>query len=158
MKTACSYYIRTFELVIFFSLALLSCKDPTKRSESEIRAIVDQENTGKKTAIASTDEIKVTDFFPKPIIGNKLNAEENKLVDSFLNNTSNRTKIYKIIKIVVSRSADLAYEYGENSGGYDSKKNGHVEFHNYYLRVWRKVDNIWTIDVFFQHIPYPLPQ
>jgi hypothetical protein len=43
-------------------------------------------------------------------------------------------------RIVVSKSGDMAYEYGRGSLSYDEQKTGkHVSFETGYLRVWKSV-------------------
>ena len=49
-------------------------------------------------------------------------------------------------RIVVSKSCDMAYEYGTAVTDFDDQKTGkHISFPSGYLRVWRFVDGIWQV-------------
>ena len=62
---------------------------------------------------------------------------------------SNRTE--------VSSSADMAYEYGWYTFGFDTE-NGRIEDKGKYIVVWKNVDGAWKVAVDIFNTDLPLPE
>ena len=93
-----------------------------------------------RTITYTDDNFFWTGAFDKPLIGkaeraegtNKLEAEEPR---------KNEVDADRPQRIVVSKSGDMAYEYGGGELSYDEQKTGkHTSFQIGYLRVWESVD------------------
>jgi hypothetical protein len=93
-----------------------------------------------RTITYTDDNFFWTGAFDKPLIGkaeraegtNKLEAEEPR---------KNEVDADRPQRIVVSKSGDMAYEYGGGELSYDEQKTGkHTSFQIGYLRVWKSVD------------------
>jgi hypothetical protein len=75
--------------------------------------------------------------YDKPLIGNaQQNAARTKSETE--EPRKNQVSADHPQRIVVSKSGDMAYEYGRGSLSYDEQKTGkHVAFDTAYLRVWK---------------------
>ena len=51
------------------------------------------------------------------------------------------------MRLAVSRSGDMAYEFGNFTMSFETPEKKHVNFSGSYLRVWRKVGGEWMVDV-----------
>jgi hypothetical protein len=104
-------------------------------SEQTIRDAVQN-----KTIKYTDDNFFWSGAYDKPMIGRaeqeegrkKLGAEEPR---------KNEVDVDHPQRVVVSKSGDMAYEYGGGELSFDEQKTGkHVSFQVGYLRVWKSVD------------------
>jgi hypothetical protein len=104
-------------------------------SEKTIRDAV-QNRTIKYT----DDNFFWSGAFNKPLIGNAEQAQGTKKLDAE-EPRKNEVAVERPQRIVVSKSGDMAYEYGGGELSYDEQKTGkHTSFQIGYLRVWKSVD------------------
>src|SRR5271155_3541242 len=77
--------------------------------------------------------------YDKPMIGKAERAEGAKKVEA---EEPRKNEVYtdRPQRVVVSKSGDMAYEYGGGEMSFDEQKTGkHVFFQVAYLRVWKSV-------------------
>jgi hypothetical protein len=78
--------------------------------------------------------------YDKPMIG-KAKQEEGRNTAEAEEPRKNEVAADHPQRVVVSKSADMAYEYGGGEMSYDEQKTGkHVSFQVAYLRVWQSAD------------------
>jgi hypothetical protein len=78
--------------------------------------------------------------FDKPLIG-KDEQEEGRKKAEAEEPRNNEVNADHPQRVVVSKSGDMAYEYGGGELSYDEQKTGkHTSFQIGYLRVWKSVD------------------
>jgi ketosteroid isomerase-like protein len=104
-------------------------------SEQKIRDAINNH-----TVKSADDVFFWSGAYDKPLIGKVEIQEALKKLEA---NTPRKNQVEKINpqRIVVSRSGDMAYEYGTGELSFDDVKSGkHIEFQNAYLTVWKSVD------------------
>ena len=116
--------------------------------EQAIRAIVAQGNEGKPMPYTD-DRIFVSGAFPKPLIGMKLNAEDQQRSDNMKTERLNFTSRFRIERLVVAQAGDMAYEFGYGDLAWDTPEKKHVAIESSYVRVWRKMQGSWKVDLSF---------
>jgi len=78
--------------------------------------------------------------YDKPMIGKSEQAEGRRKAEAE-EPRKNEANADHPQRVVVSKSGDMAYEYGDGEMSYDERKTGkHVSFQLGYLRVWKLVD------------------
>jgi len=78
--------------------------------------------------------------YDKPMIGKVEQEEGRKNVESE-EPRKNEVSADHPQRVVVSKSGDMAYEYGGGELSFDEQKTGkHVSFEVGYLRVWKSID------------------
>lgn len=81
-----------------------------------------------------------TGAYDKPMIGKAEREEGRKKVEAE-EPRKNEVDADHPQRVVVSKSGDMAYEYGGGEMSFDEQKTGkHVSFQVGYLRVWKSVD------------------
>jgi hypothetical protein len=104
-------------------------------SEQTIRDAV-QNRTIKYT----DDNFFWSGAYDKPMVGKAEQAEGRKKAEGE-EPRKNEVSADHPQRVVVSKSGDMAYEYGAGEMSYDEQKTGkHVSFQTGYLRVWKSVD------------------
>jgi hypothetical protein len=104
-------------------------------SEQTIRDAVQN-----KTIKYTDDNFFWSGAYDKPMIGNSEQAEGRKKAEAE-EPRKNEANADHPQRVVVSKSGDMAYEYGNGEMSYDDQKTGkHVSFQVGYLRVWKSVD------------------
>jgi ketosteroid isomerase-like protein len=113
--------------------------------EQVIREIIKQENENQVRPKFTDDVISAPVGTPRPFVGKQAwiaGVQE-------LNKTRPNTKLVRTPeRIVVAASNDLAYEYGNQTMAWDKPEGGRFEGQGAYLRIWRKVNNEWLLEVF----------
>ncbi len=116
--------------------------------EQTIRGLVAQFNTGKVPTY--TDErIFVSGAFAKPQIGKEVSEEDKARRDKMQKERLNFKQNSRIQRLEVAKAGDMAYEFGLADLSWDTPEKKHIAFESSYLRVWRKVEGEWKVDVFF---------
>jgi len=120
--------------------------------EAAIRQII----AGGKRPALTADSIFWSGAYKRPVIG----AEKPVPYDGPLGVAnrvpgSQRTKT-DVIRLVVSESGDMAYEYSKGTLEYDIKSGAHIKFDTGALTVWQKEDGQWKIAAQFVR-PYDTP-
>ncbi len=104
-------------------------------SEQAIRDAVQN-----KTIKYTDDNFFWSGAYDRPMIGQAQQAEGRKKAEAE-EPRKNEANADHVQRVVVSKSGDLAYEYGNGEMSYDEQKTGkHVSFQLGYLRVWKSVD------------------
>ena len=104
-------------------------------SEQTIRDAVQN-----KTMKSADDSYFWSGAYDKPLIG-KVEREEGRKKLEVEEPRKNQAGSQHPQRIDVSKSGDMAYEYGTGELSYDDQKTGkHVAFQAGYLRVWKLVD------------------
>ena len=136
--------ISSFMLLLFASAQSSSANT----DEQTIRNLIAQENEGKNV-IQSTDSIVfVAGPFPRPLVG-KMNPERQAISDSISKVRSNSTYKREVVRLVVAKSGDIAYEFGNGVINYVNPQKEPVVVNNSYVRTWKKVNGQWMVDIAF---------
>ena len=140
---------------LFFSSAfILLCtwaaaqSNSTSADEQAIRNLVAQANEGKNVVQSTDDVIFVSGPYPRPFIG-KTNEERQRIADSLSKVRSNFSYKREIVRLVVAKSGDIAYEFGNGVINFDNANKEHQTVNNSYVRTWRKVNGQWMVDIVF---------
>lgn len=135
-------------LVSGMFVSFLSAQGQAAGNEQTIRQLVADQNAGKQVIAYTENRIFVIGPFARPSIG-KNDPAYRQVMDSLGNVRRNVKAIQQIVRLEVAGSGDMAYEYGEGQTEYDDQNNQHTAFTNSYVRIWRKVNGQWLVDVFF---------
>jgi hypothetical protein len=126
---------RVFTLLFVFVTPVAAMAQSSVCSEQTIRDAVQN-----KTMKAADDEFFWSGRYDKPLIG-KAEHEEAAKKAEVDNPRKNQVSAQHPQRIVVSKSGDMAYEYGTGDLSFDDQKTGkHVAGQTGYLRVWKSVD------------------
>lgn len=125
----------------------LSNASPTS-DEQTIRSLVAQQNAGKMPAFTD-NRIFVSGAYPKPMIGKDMSDENKAAEERMKKERLHFRSTSSIQRLEVAKAGDMAYEFGTANLSWDTPDQKHVAFESSYVRVWRKVDGQWKVDVFF---------
>ena len=104
----------------------------------------------------SDDRIFVSGAYPRAIIGKEMTPENQQAEDGMKKERQNFKAISRIQRVVVSAGGDMAYEFGFGDLSWDTPDKKHISFENTYLRVWRKLQGEWKVEVLFARPNPPL--
>jgi|ERR1700728_5068066 len=122
-------------LLLLFAAPIAVMAQGSACSEQTIRDAV-QNRTIKYT----DDNFFWSGAYDKPMVGKAEQVEGRKKVEAE-EPRKNEVSADHPQRVVVSKSGDMAYEYGAGEMNYDEQKTGkHVSFQTGYLRVWKSVD------------------
>lgn len=123
--------------------------DDISQDEKQIRELVRKKDAGEE--IKSTeDSIFVAGPVSRPLIGKEQQAEFYKTQgNAILESRPNMKRETRVMRVVVAKSGDLAYEYSDFTMSWDSEDKKRTTFEGSYLRVWRKVNEEWLEEAFF---------
>jgi hypothetical protein len=127
--------MRICALVFFLAAPIAVMAQGPACSEQTIRDAVQNKN------IKYTDDSFFSSGgYDKPIIG-KAEREKAKEKAEAEEPRTNEVDADHPQRVVVSKSGDMAYEYGAGEISFDDQKTGkHVSFQTGYLRVWTSVN------------------
>jgi hypothetical protein len=126
---------RICALVFFLAAPIAVMAQGSACSEQTIRDAVQN-----KTIRYTDDNFFWSGGYDKPMIG-KAQREEGRKKAEAEEPRKNEVNADHPQRVVVSKSGDMAYEYGSGEMSYDEQKTGkHVSFQIGYLRVWKSVD------------------
>jgi ketosteroid isomerase-like protein len=128
--------------------AQTTVSNTTASDEQTIRNLVAQQNEGKQIPF-SDDRIFVSGAYPRPIIGKEMSAENKNADERMKTERQNFTRKDRIERLVLSQAGDMAYEFGYGDLAWDTPDKKHVAFEASYVRVWRKLQGQWKVDLFF---------
>ena len=132
-----------------FTYAQTATGNNTGTDEQTIRNLVAQQNEGKDVIKYTENRIFVSGAYPMPIIGNSPMSAANQEADNQVKARKNFTAKMRIERLEVAQAGDMAYEFGYGNLSFDTPENTHKSFEASYLRVWRKIQGEWKVDVFF---------
>ena len=113
-----------------------------KTDEQLLRNLIQEDNEGKNVIKRTEDSIFVSGAYPRPIIGRGFQEPSPK-------GRSNELHKSEVVRLAVSRSGDMAEEFGNFTLSFDQPDKTHISFDGSYLRVWRKINGEWLEDAFF---------
>ena len=120
-----------------------------KSDEAILRDLIQQADEGKQVIKSTEDLIFVSGAYPRPLIGRKEFEAARPPAQEIAKLRPNEKSHHEVLRLVVSESKDMAYEFGNYTiswDGGDSKRTG-VE--GSYVRIWRKQDGVWKREVHF---------
>ena len=126
---------KIFLLLLTLAAPMAATAQAPACSEQTIRDAV-QHHTYKP----SDDEFFWSGHYEKPLIGKEEHEKAAKKSDA---EAPRKKQVFTEHpqRIVVSRSGDMAYEYGSNQLSFDDPKTGkHFSADGAYLRVWKSAD------------------
>lgn len=136
-------------LIAFLICSNLANAQNNSSDEQTIRNLVAQENEGKNVIQSTDSSIFVSGAYPRPIIGKQNSAEEKQINEKMDTERQNFSSKRRIERIVVSQAGDMAYEFGYGDLSWDTPEKKHISFEASYLRVWRKINGEWKVEVSF---------
>ena len=113
------------------------------RDRRMIRNLIRQENDGRRVIKYTNEPIFVSGAYPRPLTGAQARSE---LRDD---NRGKRTVRQEMIRLTISKSRDVAYDFGNFRMSYDDPEGKRVSLSGSYLRVWRKLVGKWKVDALF---------
>lgn len=138
LKTAQRFLLALFMTVFCFTVSF------AQSDEQVIRDIIKQENETQTRPKVTDNVVSAPIGTPRPFVGK---ADWAAGVQE-LSKTRPNTKLVRTPeRIVVAASNDLAYEYGNQTMAWDKPEGGRFEGKGAYVRVWRKVNNEWLVEV-----------
>lgn len=144
-----AYAITGCRIVMLTLLALLlsAHKAKSQNDEAVIRQLVADHNTGKAMLRYTDDRVFVSGAYPRP----SYSANDQvfrQVSDSLRKVRQDQQQQQEIKRLQVAASGDMAYEVGEGRLRFTAN-NQRADVSNAYVRIWRKVDGQWLVDVFF---------
>lgn len=133
----------------FAATAQTTAGSTSKTDEQTIRDLVAQENEGKSVIKMTDDRIFVSGAYPMPMIGKEVSPENQQASDKIKAERRNFKQQFRIERLVVAQAGDMAYEFGYATLDWDKPDNSHVSGESTYLRVWRKLQGEWKVEVRF---------
>ena len=130
-------------------LAVAQANAPVKNDENFIRDLIQQQNNGKDVIKFTEEAIFVSGAYPRPMIGRQEREANKQRRDEINKSRPNQETKYDVVRLVVSQSGDMAYEYGNHTISYDGPDKKRTGFSGSYLRVWRKMNDNWLVDASF---------
>ena len=119
----------------------------TKSDEQALRELIQQRDQGKDVIKYTENAIFVSGAFPQgPVYGREAAKPKR---EEIAKSRPNQSTKHNVERLVVSKSGDMAYEFGNFTDAYDGADKKRTGFKGSYLRVWRKIDGEWQVDVAF---------
>jgi len=141
--------MRTASLIaLALCLTSPSSAQDVRADEAAIRVLIADLSAGKRVP-QTPDHVFWSGAFTRPSVGNE-RAPEKSGSDSPSHRVpgSGRTKVTPV-RIEVSHSGDMAWEFSNAVISYQLKDGSKVQFDASQLRVWRKVAGQWMIAAHF---------
>lgn len=142
-------FTKRWAFVITLVLSLGASVLAQQSDEQKIRDLVRLADERKQAIETTEDAIYVTGPLPRPAIGKKDREQFKPIQDEIAKNRPNQKRESEIVRLVVSESKDMAYEFGNHKITWDAPDKSRTGFEGSYLRVWRKVGGVWKVDAFF---------
>jgi ketosteroid isomerase-like protein len=117
--------------------------------EQILRDLVQRENDGKLVLNPTDDLIFVSGLYPRPFVGRQAYEAGRMKDEDMATMRPNQTVKHQVVRLVVSESKDIAYEYGNHTINWDDQNKKRTGFDGAYLRVWRRDRGEWKTDVLF---------
>ena len=132
------------------SWAMAQGKTDGKLDEQVLRELIQQENEGKNVNKWTEEAIFVSGMLPRPVVGRKeAEAMQPKIEKDVAKRMPNQAMKTEMKRLVIAQSGDLAYDFGDFTISHDAPDKTRTSFNGSYLRVWRKTNGEWLVDVFF---------
>jgi ketosteroid isomerase-like protein len=140
-------------VVVVTSLAILGgepaaaqkIKNGDKSDEQILRELVQEENKGARPKLTA-DTILYSSVVPKPLVGREAVLARSQEISR---SRQNEKRERQVKRLVVAKSGDVAYEFGDTVISFDAPDKTRVRFTSSYLRVWRKIGGEWMVDAHF---------
>jgi ketosteroid isomerase-like protein len=146
-KRTCARKFRGLLALVLIAVAVqaASAQSPAgvTGDEQRLRELVRLENEGKDVIKYTDEAILSSGAAPLPVIG----AEARKKHSEELNSKRfNQKRTVETRRLVVAKSGDMAYEFGNFTLSFDTPEKKNVALNGSYLRVWRKFGGEWMVD------------
>jgi len=118
--------------------------------EAAIRERIGRYDRGERTGLVAEDLVFWSSAYQRPTVGNERGIESKDIqvpLDSRVAK-SQRNKT-AVVRIVIAKSGDLAYEYSNGELSFDTKDGRHVSIPQAILRTWQKEGTEWKIAAMF---------
>lgn len=142
-------FTKRWAFVITLVLSLGASVLAQQSDEQKIRDLVRLALEGKQAIETTDNAIFVSGPLPRPAIGKKDREQFKPIIDEIAKNRPNQKRESEIVRLVVSESKDMAYEFGNHKISWDAPDKSRTGFEGSYLRVWRKIGDVWKVDAFF---------
>src|SRR5580765_3966843 len=126
-----------------FFLSISGFSAEPNADEKALRDMVRQQSEGKNVITYTGEAIFVSGLYPRPMIGKARSEQEKALAEQTKESRPNQTTKFDIVRLVVSKSGDMAEEFGNFKIEFDGQGNQRTGFEGSYLRVWQKVNGTW---------------
>jgi len=138
-------------LVLFGFMAFQMPGVDIKTDEQTIRSLVEKQNQHpEQHPIKFTEaSIFVSGAYERPFIRNQEGPDIKQRQEQLQKERLNFKARAAIERLVVAKSGDMAYEFGNGTLDWDKADGSHTHLDNSYLRVWRKNGQDWLVDAFF---------
>ena len=146
--------MKRFFMTIILS-ALIVCgstganAQTAKTDEQILRDLISRADKEPGAIKQTDDAIFVSGAYPRPIVGREQREALKPKGDQMLKTRLNLVQKNELVRLVISDSKDMAYDFGNFTVDYDTPDKKHVSFGGSYLRVWRKVGGEWKGEAFF---------
>ena len=120
-----------------------------KKDEQILRDLISRADQNPAVIKYTDDSIFVSGAFPRPIVGRQQMDAMKPKRDATINQRMNQVQKTEAVRLVISKSKDMAYEFGNFTLSFDTPDKKHVNFDGSYLRVWRKIKGEWMSEAFF---------
>lgn len=142
--------ITLIAIVIISSYQPLVAQNSNNNDEQKIRAMVAQNDANPTARPPVTEQsVFVSGAFPRPIIGSIKNDQDKKVSTNIKTERLNYKSKTRIERLEIAQARDMAYEFGFSDLSWDTQDKKHVSFEASYVRVWRKLQGEWKVDLFF---------
>lgn len=144
---------RSAILVLLIACACVGAATAQQKNASQdeqiLRDLISRADSDPNLIKRTDDAIFVSGAFPRPIIGRAQMEAMKPKRDRMMKTRLNETQKTELVRLVISDSKDLAYDFGNFTIDYDTPDKKHVSFGGSYLRVWRKIKGEWRGEAFF---------
>ncbi len=120
-----------------------------KSDEQILRDLISRADKEPNAIKRTDDAIMVSGAFPRPIVGREQWEAIRSNRDGMKKARLNEMQKTELVRLVISKSKDMAYDFGNFTLDYDTPDKQHVSFGGSYLRVWRKIKGEWKSEAFF---------
>ena len=120
-----------------------------KTDEQILRDLISRADKEPNAIKHTDDAIFVSGAYPRPVVGREQMQAGRAQRDGMMKSRLNQTQKNELVRLVISESKDMAYDFGNFTVDYDTADKKHVNFSGSYLRVWRKVGGEWKGEAFF---------
>ena len=138
-----------------FLILLLVCgcagamAQTAKTDEAVLRDLISRADKEPGVIKRSDDAIMISGAFPRPIVGREQWEKMRSNREGITKPRLNEVQKTELVRLVISESKDMAYDFGNFTVDYDTADKNHVNFNGSYLRVWRKIKGEWRSEAFF---------
>jgi ketosteroid isomerase-like protein len=121
----------------------------SKTDETMLRDLISRADREPNVIKRTDDTIFVSGALARPLVGKQERAAMQSKMGEVNQQRINQIQKTELVRLVIAKSKDMAYDFGNFTLSYDTPDKKHVEFTGSYLRIWRKVKGEWMTEAFF---------